>query len=263
MKRFILVLITVAFGPGTLWAQCNLNLNNITVCNNSAAVLGLGMQFTIAGAPSLGLVTDFSWTGPGGFTSNQQFPIVSNPLPGTYTLEVQAPGCGTETETLNLTVTSTNCPNAAFTSSPAVVCSGNAVTFTNQSTPVAGSSYVWFFGDGGTAGSFNTSHVYTAPLGISTTNYTATLVVINAAGVMDVQQSTIQVQQIPEEPLLNSTQYLNYNGQDYLVACTDLSSDFIFITGLLPPTSPNPSPYPSYSSSRRRTGVSCQCVLSS
>ncbi|MFN5371828.1 MAG: PKD domain-containing protein, partial [Bacteroidia bacterium] len=202
------------------------------MCNGSSAVLGLGMQFTIGSVPSLGAITSFQWTSSTGFTSTQQYPILNNPQPGTYTLTIQAPGCGSVSATLTLSTTSTNCPNAAFTNTSGVICSGNSVSFTNNSTP-GGLSYFWLFGDGGTASTSNTSHVYTAPQGTGITNYTAALVVVNAAGVMDVQQIAIQVQQIPPEPQLNSSQYQLYNNQDYLVACTDLSNDYIFITGLL------------------------------
>ncbi len=70
-KRIYIGAFYVLFGM-QLMAQCNLNLNNITVCNNSAAVLGLGMQLTIASVPSNNLITDFQWSGPNGFSSNQQ-----------------------------------------------------------------------------------------------------------------------------------------------------------------------------------------------
>ncbi|MFN5319035.1 MAG: hypothetical protein ACK5CY_09370, partial [Bacteroidia bacterium] len=79
---------SIILSAGCSYAQCELTLDSVTVCNNSPAVLGLGMQFTIAGVPSLGLVTNFSWTGPSipPALQNQQYPILTSPSSGTYTL---------------------------------------------------------------------------------------------------------------------------------------------------------------------------------
>src|SRR5690606_2216520 len=109
----------------------------------SAAVLGLGMQLRIALIPSNGAINSYQWTGPNGFTSNEQNPILNNPIAGNYTLSVQAALCGNVSETITLT-TSTNCPNASFTSTPAIACAGNPVNFTNQTTP-SNSDYFWLF----------------------------------------------------------------------------------------------------------------------
>jgi len=89
----------------------------------------------------------YSWTGPNGFTSNDQNPSVTTP--GIYTLTVTSGGC-TATDTAlvsqNITV-----PQALTTSSipvsARITCTDNVVTFTaGSSTP--GVSYNWTGAEG-------------------------------------------------------------------------------------------------------------------
>lgn len=81
-------------------------------------------------------------------------------------------------------------PNAQFTAAPLVVCLGQGIHFTNQST--AGSSpitsYAWDFGDGNASTTQNPAHVYSAP-----GTYTVTLTVQAANGQADFELKSAYV----------------------------------------------------------------------
>jgi gliding motility-associated-like protein len=232
VKRMIILFMIMVFNV-QVSGQCNLSLNDVQYCNNGGAVLGIGMQLQIFGVPSNALITSYSWTGPNSFTSNAENPVLTSPIAnGTYTLNVQAPGCAGVSQTMTVNSVGGPCPNAAFTQNQTTICDGGTISFTNQ-TAGSGNTYYWLFGDGATSTSASPAHTYNVPEGTGSIAFTVTLAVINAAGRMDIEQRVINVQQIPAEPLLNSSQYQLYNNQDYLVQCTSLPTDFIFIDGLL------------------------------
>ena len=94
--------------------QCSLNLNNVQYCNNNGAVLGLGMQLQIFSVPSNAAITSYSWTGPSGFTSNLANPVLTSPITnGTYTLTVQAPGCGSVSQNMTINNVGGSCSTVA------------------------------------------------------------------------------------------------------------------------------------------------------
>lgn len=77
-------------------------------------------------------------------------------LPGTYTIELSAFGCGFDSYAQTVTVLPS--PTVSFTTSPASVCVGEEFTFTNTSSGITGSQ--WTFGDGGTSTLTNPTHSY-------------------------------------------------------------------------------------------------------
>ena len=92
----------------------------------------------------------YSWTGPGGYTSNQQNPSRPNctlAMAGTYTCTITV-GNQSNSSTTDIVVYAQ--PTANFTNT--TVCVGNATQFTSTSTtnPTGQSigSYQWNFGDG-------------------------------------------------------------------------------------------------------------------
>ena len=94
IRLLLFFLILLSGGFHGVYSQCTLTVQDVNYCNTNSAVLGVGMQLTLASVPITNTITDFSWTGPNGFTSNSQYPIVPSPVvPGNYTLTVQAPGC--------------------------------------------------------------------------------------------------------------------------------------------------------------------------
>jgi gliding motility-associated-like protein len=78
----------------------------VSAGSDLGACLGspLNLSSTITGNPSGTVI--YSWTGPNGFTSNQQNPTINNPTSnasGTYTVTATAGGCG-DSDDLNVTL---------------------------------------------------------------------------------------------------------------------------------------------------------------
>ena len=111
--------------PPTISVQSNLTLN----CSNPNAQILLTTTNT-------GLT--YTWTGPGGFTSNEQNPTVTNP--GTYTVVATATnGCSsTATSSISEDIA---VPNASATGGQ-LNCTANTVQINGSST-TAGISYSW------------------------------------------------------------------------------------------------------------------------
>ena len=116
----------------------------------------------------------YSWTGPGGFTSNQQNPTRPNctmAMAGTYTCVTTV---GTHSVSATTEVVVNPQPTANFTAT--TVCKGNPTQFTSTSTTnpagQAITSYNWNFGDGQTSTQQNPSHQYA-----NAGNYTVSLTV--------------------------------------------------------------------------------------
>ena len=104
----------------------------------------------------------YSWSGPGGFTSNQQNPSRPNctmNMAGTYTC-VTTVGSQSVTATTDVVIHPQPTANFTFTT----VCKGNPTQFTSTSTTNPSgqtiTSYLWNFGDGQTSTQQNPSHQY-------------------------------------------------------------------------------------------------------
>ena len=101
--------------------------SNISVCEAN----------TINLISSIG--TTYSWSGPNGFTSNEQNPLRPNSnttMAGAYIIIVKAaPGC-TDTDTINVTV---NALPIATAGSNSPICSGNTIKLTSSD----GTGYSW------------------------------------------------------------------------------------------------------------------------
>ncbi|MCX6199146.1 MAG: PKD domain-containing protein [Bacteroidetes bacterium] len=84
----------------------------------------------------------FTWTGPNGFTSNQQNPSVANTTvadAGTYTVNVTAAGCGSAQPSSTVVVINPVNPPVASSNSP--ICAGNTLNL--AATTIAGATYAW------------------------------------------------------------------------------------------------------------------------
>ncbi|MBR1514786.1 MAG: PKD domain-containing protein [Bacteroidales bacterium] len=104
----------------------------------------------------------YSWTGPGGFSSNQQNPTRPNctmAMAGTYTCTITL-GSATNSATTEVVVHPQPTANFNFTT----VCQGTATQFTSTSTTNPSgqtiSGYQWNFGDGQTSTQQNPTHLY-------------------------------------------------------------------------------------------------------
>lgn len=100
--------------------------------------------------------------------------------PGTYTVTVNytvAQGCNYTSAPITVNIGQP--PVAGFTGTPTNICPQGTVNFTNTSTGPSGTTYTWYFGDGGTSTQTNPSHSYN-----SQGTYTVTLIA-NNNGCMD------------------------------------------------------------------------------
>ena len=115
----------------------------------------------------------YSWTGPEGFTSTDQEPIIPNCTPamaGDYTCTITV---GNETTTATTTVVITQQAIPSFTST--TVCQGNVTEFEGQAAGSNVAIYEWDFGDGATETGQNVSHLYSQAGSYSVTLHVSAL----------------------------------------------------------------------------------------
>ncbi len=86
-------------GPGAGTTNCAI-LCQVTVANSGSVCTGGNVSLT---ANTTTAVTSFTWSGPGGFTSNQLNPVITPTVSGTYSL-VATTSAGTCLATTNVTV---------------------------------------------------------------------------------------------------------------------------------------------------------------
>lgn len=106
--------------------------NNGPVCEGDTLMLSVG---TVAGAT-------YAWSGPNGFSSSQQNPIITNATPGAsgvYSVVITASGCSSSPLTTQATVNAAPVGPSANNNGPA--CSGGSIQLT--AATIAGASYSW------------------------------------------------------------------------------------------------------------------------
>jgi gliding motility-associated-like protein len=160
-----------------------------TTSNNGPVCVGSALNLT--GVPA-GMTT-YSWTGPGGFTSNSQSPSVSAStsaaLAGVYTLTViNANGC-TSTATTTVVV---NALPATTASNNSPVCSGSALNLTGG--PAGMTTYIWT-GPGGFTSNSQSPAVSTSTTAAMEGVYTLT--VTNTSGCTSTATTTVTVNEKP------------------------------------------------------------------
>lgn len=143
-------------GPGT--TDCGI-LPGIAT-NSGPYCVGETIQLSVTTQPG----ATYSWTGPDGFTSNEQNPTRPNctyDMGGTYTCITAVDG-QTTTGTTNVVVFAEPIADFSFNN----VCEGNATQLTSTAvTEPAGheiENYHWDFGDGETSDEQNVVHTYAA-----------------------------------------------------------------------------------------------------
>lgn len=132
------------------------------ISSNSPVCYGDDLFLTADSYPG----ATYSWTGPNGFTSNQQSPVINNPglaYSGTYTLEITVDNITSEPIDMEVVIAPLSNPDFTFEE----VCYGNPNQFTSTSTVSPDGSaitaYNWNFGDGSTSNLQNPSHIYSSP----------------------------------------------------------------------------------------------------
>jgi rRNA maturation protein Nop10 len=113
------------------------NTSSVTAGSNSPVCVGQNLQLS---ASSLSQAT-YSWSGPNGFTSSLQNPVISNAQSiqtGAYTLIASSPGCNSTTRIITVNVLNAQ---SAAPGSNAPLCLGSNLTLTANTVPSA--SYAW------------------------------------------------------------------------------------------------------------------------
>lgn len=145
----------------------------------------------------------YYWSGPNGFTSNLEDPVITNAgtaATGTYSVYVVVSGCTSGTATVPVTVNAIPSQPSITTSSP--ICEGSPLTI--STTSVTGGSYIWTGPNGfnasnasNTISNANSSHsgVYTLQLVVNgCTSAVATQnIVVNPTPVLSINASATNV----------------------------------------------------------------------
>ena len=150
---------------------CNIAFENVGTGTTDCSIMpplvngggpycvGQTIQLTAQNQPG----ATFSWTGPNGFSSNQQNPEIPNctmDMAGIYTCTISVGGESSSAETEYIEVKAM--PTADFTFISA--CEGSPVQFTSTSTtnPTGQTitNFEWDFGDGQTGSGNTTTHIY-------------------------------------------------------------------------------------------------------
>ena len=168
----------------------------------------------------------YSWTGPNGFTSNQQNPTINNCTmahAGTYTCTISL-GSATNSATTEVEVFPQPTANFTYTS----VCKGNPTQFTSTSTTNPNGqqiqSYQWNFGDGQTGVGQTVTHTY-AQAG----NYQVTLAVACGNGLCtDQKTQTVPVYAAPVASATANPSTVIYGGTATLTANAGSTGTFNF-----------------------------------
>lgn len=122
----------------------------------------------------------YYWTGPNGFESTQQNPVITNAQlthSGDYTLVITVDGETSEPISTEVNVYPLSQPAFDFTE----VCFGEATSFTDQSTVQPDGQNIttreWNFGDGNSSSQTNPTHTYANPdvYTVELTTYTANM----------------------------------------------------------------------------------------
>lgn len=174
---------------------------SFTQSRDTACVLN-NIQFIDNSSPSLGdtIIARYWSFGDGSYDSTNVSPMHSYTAPGTYsvTLTVVSPTYCDSTIVKSVFVIAS--PIANFTTSN--VCLNEVSVFTDNSSPVSGSSinsWHWDFGDGDSSNTTNAAHTYS-----NTGNYTVTLTVISKEGCFDSTSYTTTIHGLPQVHFSNS-----------------------------------------------------------
>lgn len=167
----------------------------------------------------------YSWTGPGGWTSNHQNPTRSNctmDMAGTYTCTIAV---GSQTNSASTEVTVGAKPTANFTFTTG--CKGTPTRFTSTSTTNPSGqnmTYLWNFGDGSTSTEQNPSHTY-AQAG----DYTVRLTAKTENGACSSEKTQlVPVYAVPAPRATARPNVVIYGGTAQLTATAGVAGTFNF-----------------------------------
>ncbi|MEI7802312.1 MAG: PKD domain-containing protein, partial [Bacteroidota bacterium] len=163
--------------------------NNAPMC--SGQTLNLVAQNVAGGT--------FHWTGPNGFISNVQNPVITN-VPfansGTYSSTVTVLGCPSLPATTNAVI---NLSPPATPTNNGPLCDGQTLNLTTQ--PVAGSTYSWT-GPNGFSSNQQNPVINNVTVGSNAGSYTLTMSLAGCVG--NTVSTNVVIHPIPAAPVLTS-----------------------------------------------------------
>jgi PKD repeat protein len=198
---------------------------------------------------SSSLATSWSWTFPGGIpaTSTQQNPVVCYDTPGTYdVIQVVSNSFGSDTLVKSNLVIITETPIPFFSTPNQILCAGDCINYTDQSTGIP-QSYLWIF-PGGTpnsstdqnpvnicynvGGSFNSTLTVSNGTCVNSITYVDFILVddpaeptvtLNGDTLLSSSSTTYQWYQLGVGAISGATDqfYVGTNAQSYYVCITD------------------------------------------
>lgn len=192
---------------------CSPNVCNVVAGSNSPVCTGQAINLTAT--PTAGAT--YAWTGPNGFSSTLQNPIINSStlaMAGDYSVTITlANGC-TANSTVSVTINQTPAAPTALSNSP--ICEGNTIDLTAEN--VAGAIYTWG-GAGITPGiaALQNPSIANATVAMSGT-YQVTVTLngcISPAGTVEVG-----VFAIPTEPVISANANPICSGQDLELSIT-------------------------------------------
>ena len=123
----------------TVWAV------DPTICSNEILYLM---------SSSTPTATSWSWTGPGGYSSTAQNPVVTSPVGGTYTLIATVDGCSSTATSTVVTVYTAPVVVASHTAEP--ICVGQTLHLTGEPS---GGVYTYTWAGPGSFSNIGTNHI--------------------------------------------------------------------------------------------------------
>ncbi len=172
--RFFTFFIFLFFSTGILYSQ---TLNADFTASKTSVCEGESITFTSTSTGSG--ITTYTWNFGNGETSNTQNPVYTYPSAGTYTvtLAIQNGVGQADAEVKSGFITVNAAPDPKFTVSGSSCTIPIDITYTNTTSPLAGNTYAWNFGNGTNATSAQPSPVNYTSAGA----YTVTLKATNTA----------------------------------------------------------------------------------
>lgn len=179
---------------GTSWrVSCfDCNFPSSSVSNNGPICEGDTLRLTAA--PIAG--ASYYWTGPNGFSSSLQNPVIPNAgaaANGLYSLVVTVNGCSAAPISTNATVNAS--PQTPTISSNSPVCLNSTLTL--SASTVAGASYSWSGPNSFTASSQNPS---LANVSLAAGGWYTVTALVSSTGCSSSDTDSISIIQIPSAP---------------------------------------------------------------